>query len=81
MIDLYYLFGLFILSFVVSTLLIRLGIPKLKSNGAQKEILPESRSSRPFDLKSTGFWIGFCETLLVFVLVCEGHILLGIETA
>lgn len=71
MIDYLYLVGLFLFSFIVSTLLIRLAIPKLKSNGTQKKILPESSSSRPFDLKSTGLWIGFCETLLVFILVCK----------
>ncbi len=73
MIDYLYLVGLFLFSFIVSTLLIRLAIPKLKANGIQKKILPESNSSRPFDPKSTGFWIGFCETLLIFILVCKGE--------
>jgi hypothetical protein len=75
MIDFLYLAGLFSLSFVISTLLIRLGIPRLVSGGAggKTNPLPESVTSRPFDPKSVGFWIGLCETLLTFVLVCEGE--------
>lgn len=67
-------------SFVLSTLIIRLGIPRLDdgarmdSSGIQQHpvlhgLLPESSSKAVFDIKSTGFWIGFCETLLIFVLV------------
>lgn len=69
MIDLVVVVGCFLVSFIIATLLIRLGIPHLDSNGKSGKILPESRSAKPFDPKSTGFWIGFCETLLVFVLV------------
>lgn len=61
--------GLFLLSFVASTLIIRLGVSRLTSDSAGGGVLPESASRRPFDFRSTGFWIGFCETLLTFVLV------------
>jgi hypothetical protein len=61
--------GLFLVSFGASTLLIRLGVSRLTSDSAPGGLLPESRSRRPFDFRSTGFWIGFCETLLTFVLV------------
>jgi hypothetical protein len=69
MIDLLILAGFFVVSFVLSTMLIRLGIPRLQSDSAKTQPLPESTSTRVFDLRSTGFWIGFFETLLVFVLV------------
>lgn len=73
--------GLFLASFVLSTLVIRLGIPKLNDGARETKSLaqdhpqlqglklPESSSNAVFDLKSTGFWIGFCETFLIFVLV------------
>jgi hypothetical protein len=61
--------ALFILSFVASTLIIRLGVGRLTSDSAGGGVLPESKSRHPFDFRSTGFWIGFCETLLTFVLV------------
>jgi len=73
MIDLAILAGFFVLSFVVSTLLIRLGVPRLQSDSAKAQPLPESRSKRAFDLRSTGFWIGFFETMLVFVLVVQAE--------
>jgi hypothetical protein len=73
MIEIAILAGFFILSFVVSTLLIRLGIPRLQSDSAKNQPLPESRSRRAFDLRSTGFWIGFFETMLVFVLVVQAE--------
>jgi hypothetical protein len=73
MIDIGVLAGFFVLSFVVSTLLIRLGVPRLQSDSAKAKPLPESRSRRAFDLRSTGFWIGFFETLLVFVLVVQSE--------
>jgi len=44
MIDYLCLTGLFLFSFIVSTLLIRLAIPKLKANGIQEKTLPESSS-------------------------------------
>ena len=65
--------GLFLLSFVLSTLVIRRGIPKLSSDNASSGPLPDSSSGAVFDLKATGFWIGFCETLLIFVLVFAGE--------
>jgi len=73
MIDLAILAGFLVVSFVVSTLLIRLGIPRLQSDSAKTQPLPESTSKRAFDLRSTGFWIGFFETLLVFVLVFQAE--------
>ncbi len=75
---------LFLVSLVLSTLIIRLGIPKLTDGGPQTNSptpehpqlyglkLPESSSNAVFDLKSTGFWIGACETFLIFVLVFAG---------
>jgi hypothetical protein len=71
MIDIAILAGFFVLSFIVSTLLIRLGVPRLQSDHAKNQPLPESRSRQVFDLRSTGFWIGFFETMLVFVLVVQ----------
>ncbi len=65
--------SLFLLSFLASTLLVRLGIPRLKSSKQIKKILPESQTAKPFDLRSTGLWIGFCETFLIFVLVCQNE--------
>ncbi len=73
--------GLFLLSFILSTVIIRRGIPRLNDGSrdtlaARKDHpdligvkLPESSSNAIFDLRSTGFWIGFCETFLIFVLV------------
>lgn len=73
--------SLFIISFVLSTLVIRLGIPRLSDDRQVKSPssedhphlhglkLPESSSDAVFDLRSTGFWIGLCETFLIFVLV------------
>jgi hypothetical protein len=73
MIDIAVFTGFFVLSFVLSTLLIRLGVPRLQSDHARTQPLPESRSRRVFDLRSTGFWIGFFETLLVFILVVQSE--------
>jgi hypothetical protein len=73
MIDLLKIVILFLLSFVLSTLLIRKGIPQLRSNSSPTEPLPESTSSQLFDVRATGLWIGFCETFLVFVLVYKGE--------
>ena len=64
----------FLLSFLVTTCLIRWGIPRLDSGGDSPNELPESHGDgRIFDLRSTGFWIGFCETLLVFAFVYQGQ--------
>lgn len=71
MIDYVLIVGLFLCSFVVSTLLIRFGIPHLQSDGTQKEASVAASAPGPLGSKSTGFWIGFCETLLVFVLVYQ----------
>lgn len=70
-------------SFVLSTLIIRLGIPLLDDGKRAATsasdphpvllgLLPESSSRAVFDFRSTGLWIGFCETLLIFVLVYAG---------
>lgn len=73
--------SLFLASFILSTLIIRRGIPmlddgELETKSAERNHpelhglkLPESSSSAIFDLRSTGFWIGLCETFLIFVLV------------
>ncbi|MEO0465337.1 MAG: hypothetical protein AAF216_02245 [Pseudomonadota bacterium] len=75
--------AIFLTSFILSTLAIRLGIPRLNDGVETKSMsrehpdfeglmLPESASTAVFDIKSTGFWIGFCETFLIFVLVYAG---------
>ena len=52
---------------------------KVKNSGnaagkEEKAVLPESSKGSPlFDIKSTGFWIGFCETLLIFILVYKNE--------
>ncbi len=62
--------GACLLAFLLSTLVVRRGIPKLK--GAEK--LPDSSAGGPiFDFGAAGFWIGFCETILIFFLVLEGE--------
>lgn len=73
--------GLFLASFILSTLVIRRGIPMLDdgrrgpdgSSASEPELpglaLPESSSNAVFDLRSTGLWIGLCETFLIFVLI------------
>ncbi|MEZ5895778.1 MAG: hypothetical protein R3C40_11030 [Parvularculaceae bacterium] len=66
--------GLLIASFVISTLIIRLGIPRLHtSEDETPKPLPESVSTKVFDMRATGFWIGFCETFLIFLLVIAGE--------
>ena len=66
--------GGFFFSFILTSLLIRWGIPKLDKEKESHETLPESGSRKKyFDFKSTGFWIGFCETLLVFAFVYAGE--------
>lgn len=78
----------FLLAFILSTLIIRIGIPKLntgmvetRSEEASDPLdalirhgrLPESsKAGRVFDWQSTGIWIGLTETLLIFVLVFAG---------
>ena len=75
---------LFLLAFILSTLLIRIGVPKLKTDFIETKStdydpiaelmrdgrLPESsRAGRIFDWQSTGLWIGLTETILIFILV------------
>ncbi len=73
--------SMFIVSFIVSTFLIRWGIPKLKPETKPKDAdvasestvpIPQGDSQAPiFDYRASGFWIGFFETLLVFTFVCQ----------
>jgi len=63
----------FLLSFFLATWLIRWGIPKLGPETETDKGLPGGQSNTIFDFRSTGFWIGFFETLLVFVFVYEGE--------
>ena len=67
-IDFAWLAGLFLASFIASTVIIRVGIPRLKSTSATPTEppgqLPDSSSTAIFDLRATGFWIGFCETFV-----------------
>jgi len=71
---------LFALAFVLSTIVIRCGIPCLESDntagqpidGEQQtptRMLPESSSSRIFDWSSTGIWIGLFEMIITFALI------------
>jgi len=72
MLDAIILIGCFFIAFLLSTVLIRLGIPILrKPTDDGDNMLPESSSKRPFDLRSVGFWIGFFETIMVFALVYQ----------
>jgi len=52
----------FLLSILFSTLVIRLGLRRLKERGG--EVLPKR-------FPPSGFWIGFFETILTFVFVIE----------
>ncbi len=54
----------FLLSFTLATWLIRFWIPKLETDEDADKKTPGAGG-----YKSTGFWIGFCETLMVFVFV------------
>jgi len=79
MIDILILVALFIVSFMLATLAIRLGIPSIRSRqqlaaGQQKVPIPLPESApggKVLDFASNGFWIGFFETFLVFVFVYE----------
>ncbi len=68
--SIFILSGGFIVSFMLTSWLIGWGIPKLDNDKQNQETPPESGSRKKlFDFKSTGFWIGYCETLLVFAFV------------
>lgn len=72
LIDVSILVGMALASHILATLIIRIGIPRLKSGdtpAAQDGALPESTKGRVFDMGATGFWIGLCETSLIFILV------------
>ncbi len=63
----------FAVSFLLTTWLIRWGIPKLETDKGD-EPLPESGATdKILNVGSVGFWIGFCETLLVFTFVYKGE--------
>lgn len=75
----------FLAAFILSTLIIRRGIPKLQDQRIEAKSarspadpldhliehgrLPESASNAVFDWRSTGLWIGLCEVFLIFILV------------
>ncbi len=59
----------FCFSFVISTLIVRKVIPLLNPDNPQLVLFPDALSNKAIDLRAAGFWIGFCETFLIFVLV------------
>jgi hypothetical protein len=67
MIDILFKYGVivitFLLSLIISTVLIRKGIPKLKKSIVQE---PAQKAKLFRDL---GFWIGFFEHIIIFVFV------------
>ncbi|MFN4100715.1 MAG: hypothetical protein ACK4GT_13145 [Pararhodobacter sp.] len=72
LVDFSVLAGMALASHVLTTLIIRIGIPRVRSGdqpGTDAGGLPESTKGRVFDFGATGFWIGLCETLLIFILV------------
>lgn len=79
MIDILILGLLFLSSFILATLAIRLGIPIMRNRQRsdreeQTRLLPLPESAtggKVLDLASNGFWIGLFETFLVFVFVYE----------
>lgn len=82
------LFACFGAAFLLSTFIIRRGIPKLQDNLHETKSassladpidhlieygrLPESASNAVFDWRSTGVWIGLCEIFLIFIFVFAG---------
>lgn len=68
--DLAALTGLLFASFILSTIIIRVLLPKLRTD-EETTGLPESggKDDDIFNYRATGFWIGFCETYLIFILV------------
>ena len=64
--------GLFLLSIVLATVLVRRGTPWI-GGAVPGQTLPESSSRRTIDFRSAGFWIGFFETLLIFCFVNAGE--------
>jgi len=73
MIDLVTYAGFAALSFVIATVIIGWGIPHLRRDGGVSTAAVDAVPKRVFDWLSTGFWIGVCEVLLVFPLVCHGE--------
>ena len=80
--------GMAVISFLAATVLIGWGIPRLRRgdrsprSGDEGTVGEESSSSadtvtacaRPvFDWQSPGLWIGLCEILIVFPLVCHSE--------
>jgi hypothetical protein len=74
MIDLLKVILTFLVAFLLATVLIRRCIPLLRSDSGESTSLPESSSpAKTFDFRSTGLWIGFFETLLIYVFVYLGE--------
>ncbi len=71
MIDLLHKYGLilitFLLSLILSSILIRKGIPKLK-----KSITPENTQKVKL-FRDLGFWIGFFEHVIIFVFLMNNE--------
>ncbi len=64
----------FFTSLILTSWLIGWGIPKLDQEKPLNKPASKSRAKKKiFKFKSTGFWIGFCETLLVFAFVNAGE--------
>ncbi len=67
----------FLASIVLTTLLMRKWIPTLDPTGGEEQPVPKDRTgpdNQPLTptTKSTGFWIGFFETMMVFAFVWAG---------
>lgn len=57
----------FLMAVALSTVLIRRGLPHLMVGGKPVQLPDGSPGSPVFDVRATGFWIGFFETLLIFL--------------
>lgn len=67
-IDFALILAFFALSILISTLIIRHLFPAPKP---KKE--PYGADSKAPSFRAAGFWIGFCETILIFVFVISGQ--------
>jgi hypothetical protein len=62
--------GTFILSIFISSLAIRYGLPLISdSHREQKPDAHLKKANKQLWISETGFWIGFFETLIIFVFV------------
>ncbi len=59
--------GFFLLSLIISSILIRKGIPRLKKKAAPGD--KQEKQEHPPLLRDIGFWIGFFEHVIIFVFV------------